>query len=141
MATMKRSSDIDPAAARGGAGEVTAKRANRVAWGVVAVLAMVLLGGVGTMLYRGVSFPGGYVGVVASGGIGAIVRRDVDSWIVTRYYSRSSAVLIVSRTYSQQDLPPDIAKVIGSRPPSRPPRTATPVAPPASAGASLERWR
>ena len=108
-----------------------AKRTNRVAWGLVVVLAMVLLGGGVTMLYRGVSFPGGYV-QVSPGRPGTTVGQDGGSWIVTRHYSLRYAVLVVSRTYSQQELPPDVAKLMSLNPPSRPPRTATPAGPAAS---------
>lgn len=113
-----------------------AKRTNRVAWGVAAVLALLLMIGVGTLLYYGMSFPGVSVRLAPPGSLPIrftlAFYRERGLWEVSRPYDLRFCLVIVSRRYFQPELPPEVARQFGLKPDGRRLRTAPPAAPPAS---------
>jgi hypothetical protein len=118
-----------------------AKRTNRAAWGLAAVLALLLMIGVGTMLYYRVSLPGVHVRVAAPGSlpVGRLTIaffREQGFWEVSRPYDLRFCLVIVSRRYFQLEPPPElprqIARRLGVKQLSRRPRTAPPAGPTAS---------
>jgi hypothetical protein len=89
---------------------------NRVAWGLAAVLALLLVIGAGTMLYCGVSFPGVFVRVYAPGslpvGTNITFYRHLGFWEVSRSYDLRVCLVIVYRTYK---IPPEGSKAARSQ--------------------------
>jgi hypothetical protein len=107
------------------------KRANRVAWGLAVVLALLLMIGVGTLLYGGISFLGVSVRVAAPGSLPVATQfafyRDQGYCEVMRVYDLRFCLVLVSRRYSQPELPPEVARQLGIKPDGRPLRTAHPL--------------
>jgi hypothetical protein len=112
-----------------------AKRTNRVAWGWVAVLALLLLIGVGALLYGGAS-SGVSVRVAAPGSLPIATQfafyQDQGFCEVMRVYDLRFGLLLVSRRYFQPELPPEVAGQLGLKPDGRPLRTTLPAGPKAS---------
>jgi hypothetical protein len=119
-----------------------AKRTNRVAWGLAAVLALLLMIGVGTLLYSGIS-SGVSVRVAAPGSLPVATHfalyRDQGFCEVIRVYDLRFCLVLVSRRYFQPELPPEVARQLGLKPDGQPLRTAPPAGPMASIPGTTRR--
>jgi hypothetical protein len=95
-----------------------AKRTNRVAWGLVGVLTVLVLIGIGILLRYDVFSARVFVRVAPAviTRYDAMIRKRTQFWEVTRFYHLRFGTLIFSQRYSLSDLPRATAAEFGITP-------------------------